>query len=57
MMVVLKKEAYHQLTLTLSKIVFLSVYGLCVLFIYTIFISTLGASEEGLGLVESNQQI
>ena len=45
----------HQLTL--SKVIFLSVCGLFGFLIYTIYISVLCVSQEGLSLVESNQQI
>ena len=42
---------------SLSKVIFLSVCGLCVLLIYTIPITSLYVSQEGLSLVESNQQM
>ena len=45
----------HQLTL--SKVIFLSVCGLFGFLIYTIYINVLCVSQEGLSLVESNQQI
>ena len=39
------------------KVIFPFVCGLCILLIYTIFLSILCVSEEGRSLVESNQQI
>ena len=39
------------------KVIFPFVCGLCILLIYTIFLSILCVSEEGSSLVESNQQI
>ena len=47
----------NSLTLTLSEVIFLAVWGVCVLFIYTISLSIHCVSREGLTLLESNQQI
>ena len=45
---------YHELTLILSKVIFFSVCGACVLPINTISISILCVLQEGLSLVKSN---
>ena len=56
--VVLKKSECHYLPLANpSPYLSLCAVSACVLFIYTICISILCVSQEGVSLVESNQQI
>ena len=43
--------------LTLSKVIFLCLCGVCILLIYLTSITILCVSQERLSLVESNQQI
>ena len=40
-----------------SSLIFLSVFGVCVLFVYTISITIICVSQEGPSLIASNQQI